>query len=345
MKQSTLRHLLVALGVVCCLLLVTAVTGYQLFFAPQFQPKQKVSLYINPDDSADSIYNKVKQLGQAKGMTGFRWLSRWRLYDQHLHTGHYLILPGDNAYTLFHRLYRGQQTPVNITIGSARSVNRIAKQLERQLMIDSTAIATALHDTLFLQNNGYTEETLMSLFIPNTYQVYWDITVERLLQRLVKEHNRFWNEERQAKAKAIGLTPQEVAMLASIVEEETNNNPEKKMVAGLYINRLQRGIPLQADPTVKFALQEFTLRRITNEHLKVESPYNTYLHQGLPPGPIRIPTPIGLDAVLNYTRHNYLYMCAKEDFSGTHNFATTLSEHNRNAQRYWNALNKRKIYR
>lgn len=345
MKKNTLRCLLLAFGMVSILLLVTAVTGYQLFFAPKFHPVQKVSLFIDSDDTVDSVYHKVYLQGAAGGMTGFRWLACWRSYEQHLHTGHYLIYPGENAYTLFHRLYRGQQTPVNITIGSARNADRIAKLLSRQLMIDSTSIASALHDTLFLQKNGYTEETLMSLFIPDTYQVYWDITPEKLLQRLLKEHNRFWNETRQAKTKAIGLTPQEVSILASIVEEETNNNAEKNMVAGLYINRLQRGIPLQADPTVKFALQDFALRRITNQHLKVDSPYNTYLYKGLPPGPIRIPTPIGLDAVLNYTRHNYLYMCAKEDFSGTHNFATTLSEHNRNAQRYWNALNKRKIYR
>lgn len=345
MKKSTLRYLLIAIGVVCFVLLITVAAGYQLFFAPKFHPNQKVSLYIDNDDSLDSIYNKVSSLGKAEGMTGFRWLSRWRSYEQHLRTGHYLIYPGDNAYTLLHRLYRGQQTPVNMTIGSARSIDRIVKLLDRQLMIDSTAIASALHDTLFLQKNGYTEETLMSLLIPDTYQVYWDISADKLLQRLLKEHARFWNETRCEKAKAIGLTPQEVSTLASIVEEETNDKEEKKMVAGLYINRLQRGIPLQADPTVKFALQDFALRRITNQHLKVESPYNTYIYKGLPPGPIRIPTPIGLDAVLNYTHHNYLYMCAKEDFSGTHNFATTLSEHNRNAQRYWNALNKRKIYR
>ena len=345
MKKSTLRYTLLTFGVACGLLLVTTVTGYQLFFASKFHPIQKVSLYIDNDDTADSIYNKVLHLGKASGMTGFRWLARWRSFEQHLHTGHYLILPEENAYTLFHRLYRGQQTPVNITIGSARSADRIAQLLDRQLMIDSTAIATALHDTLFLQKNGYTEETLMSLIIPDTYQVYWDISAEKLMQRFLKEHARFWNQTRREKAKAIGLTPQEVSTLASIVEEETNNNAEKKMVAGLYINRLQRGIPLQADPTVKFALQDFGLRRINNQHLKVESPYNTYLYKGLPPGPIRIPTPIGLDAVLDYTHHNYLYMCAKEDFSGTHNFATTLSEHNRNAQRYWNALNKRKIYR
>lgn len=345
MNKSTLRYISIAFGVVCFLVLITGVTAYQLFFAPKFHPTKHVSLYIDNDDTLDSIYNKVEHIGEAAGMTGFRWLARWRSYEQHLHTGHYLIHPEESAYTLFHRLLRGQQTPVNITIGSARSADRVAKQLDRQLLIDSTSIAKALHDTLFQQKNGYTEETLMSLIIPNTYQVYWDISAEMLVQRLLKEHTRFWNEKRRQKAEAIGLTPQEVSTLASIVEEETNDNAEKKVVAGLYINRLQRGIPLQADPTVKFALQDFSLRRITNQHLKIESPYNTYLHQGLPPGPIRIPTPIGLDAVLNYTHHNYLYMCAKEDFSGTHNFATTLSEHNRNAQRYWNALNKRKIYR
>ena len=160
-----------------------------------------------------------------------------------------------------------------------------------------------------------------------------------------KEHNRFWNQSRRAKADSLSMTPVEVAILASIVEEETNNRQEKPMVAGLYINRLRIGIPLQADPTVKFALQDFSLRRITNAHLNFPSPYNTYLNVGLPPGPIRIPSPAGIDAVLNYARHNYIYMCAKEDFSGTHNFASTYAEHMQNARKYWNMLNKRKIFK
>ena len=160
-----------------------------------------------------------------------------------------------------------------------------------------------------------------------------------------QEHNKYWNDDRLALAQKLNMTPDQVATLASIVEEETNNGPEKPIVAGLYLNRLKRGIPLQADPTVKFALQDFGLRRITNEHLKYESPYNTYLNAGLPPGPIRIPSKQGLESVLNYTQHDYIYMCAKEDFSGTHNFATTLSEHMRNARKYWNALNERKIFK
>ena len=182
-------------------------------------------------------------------------------------------------------------------------------------------------------------------FIPETYQVYWDISIEDFFARMKKEHNKFWNEDRRLKAKTIGMTPEEVCTLASIVEEETNNNDEKPMVAGLYINRLHTGMPLQADPTIKFALQDFSLRRITNQHLSIQSPYNTYLNTGLPPGPIRIPSPKGLDSVLNYVKHNYIYMCAKEDFSGTHNFASNYADHMVNARKYWKALNERKIFK
>jgi UPF0755 protein len=199
-------------------------------------------------------------------------------------------------------------------------------------MMDSAEIAPLLADTM------------MSLFIPDTYEVYWNISAPDLLRRMEREHDRFWNAERRAKAEALQMTTEEVATLASIVAEETNDNAEKPTVAGLYINRLRRGMPLQADPTVKFALQNFGLRRVLNEHLMVDSPYNTYRYGGLPPGPIRIATPVDIDAVLNYRRHNYIYMCAKEDFSGSHNFATNLADHNRNARRYQQALNARRIY-
>ena len=163
------------------------------------------------------------------------------------------------------------------------------------------------------------------------------------MARIMKEHKNFWNAERLAKAKALNMTPVQVATLASIVDEETNNNAEKPIVAGLYINRLRRNIPLQADPTVKFAIGDFARKRILNADLAVESPYNTYKNIGLPPGPIRIPSIAGIESVLNHAKHNYIYMCAKEDFSGTHNFATTLSEHNANARRYQAALNKLNI--
>lgn len=345
MKKSTLRYLLITCIVGVTILLLAGATGYFLFFAPTFHPDQKSAIYIDRDDTADSIIYKVRIHGNPSRLTGLQLLAKWRNPDNHLHTGRYLIHPKDNAYQLFNRICRGHQEPVNLTVGSTRTVGQLIRQISRQLMIDSTEIASQITDTLFLSQNGYSLETLPCLFIPNTYQVYWNISASKLAERLIKEHRRFWNQQRLEKAKAIGLTPKEVATLASIVEEETNHNEEKKVVAGLYLNRLHRGIPLQADPTVKFALQAFDLRRITNAHLQNDSPYNTYKNQGLPPGPIRIPSPIGLDAVLNYTRHNYLYMCAKEDFSGTHHFAATLSEHNANARRYHQALNQRKIYK
>ena len=183
----------------------------------------------------------------------------------------------------------------------------------------------------------------MALFIPDTYEVYWNISLDKLMKKMEKANNNFWNEERTTKANAMGLTKDEVATLASIVDEETANNSEKPMIAGMYFNRLKKGMPLQADPTIKFALKDFALRRIYHKLLTVDSPYNTYKNQGLPPGPIKIASVAGIDAVLNYVHHDYLYMCAKEDFSGTHNFAVTYSEHLQNAAKYTKALNNRGI--
>jgi UPF0755 protein len=225
-----------------------------------------------------------------------------------------------------------------------RTPELLARSVGEQLMIDSAEVATLLLDSAFVSQAGYSPETIICLFIPDTYEVYWTITAAEFLKRMEREHERFWNAARLAKAEQIGLSPEEVCTLASIVDEETNNSAEKPAVAGLYINRLHQGIPLQADPTIKFALRDFGLRRIMNSHLAIKSPYNTYLNRGLPPGPIRMATVRGLESVLNYERHTYLYMCAKEDFSGTHNFASNYSEHMRNARNYWRALNERKIF-
>lgn len=345
MSKKRKRIILITLCAVLAICLAGAGTAYYLLLAPQFHPAKTVYIYIDRDDTADSIYNKVKENGHAGNLTGFRMLARYRHLDRNIHTGRYAIRPGESAYRLFSHLSRGHQVPMNLTVGSVRTIDRLVRSLGKQLMVDSTEIAERLTDSVYIGSLGYTAETLPVLFIPETYQVYWDISVDKLMQRMQKEHRRFWNDERLAKARSIGMTPEEVATLASIVEEETNNKAERPMVAGLYINRLHSGMPLQADPTIKFALQDFGLRRISNEHLSVQSPYNTYRNTGLPPGPIRIATPQGIDSVLGYTRHNYIYMCAKEDFSGTHNFASNYADHMANARKYWKALNERNIFK
>lgn len=316
---------------------------YYYFLSPQFRITKTAYIYIDKDDNIDSVYQKIICTGKPKSMFGFQYLADKDAYSNNIRTGRYAIHPKDNMRYLYRRLSMGYQTPVNLTVPSVRTLDRLARTVSRQLMIDSLDIARLLADTAYCTRMGYTQETLPALFIPNTYEVYWNMSADAFIKRMKKEHAAFWNKERQEKAKAIGLTPNEVATLASIVEEETANNAEKPVIAGLYINRLNRGMLLQADPTVKFGLQEFGLRRILNKHLEVDSPYNTYKHVGLPPGPIRIPSIQGLESVLNHTRHNYIYMCAKEDFSGTHNFASTLSQHLANARRYQQALNRRKI--
>ena len=325
----------------CVLLFLGIIWGYLAFFSTTFHLPETTYLYIDPDDTKDSVNIKIQQTAHPGISSGFSFLSAVGGYK--VRTGRYAINPDDYMLGLFRRLKQGRQTPVRLVLPSVRTMDRLAGTLGRKLMLDSATVAHSLTDSIFCRQYGYDTATIACLFIPNTYEIYWDTTLEDFMERMQKERATFWTKERLDKANAAGLTPDEVVTLASIVDEETTDNAEKPMVAGMYINRLRTGMPLQADPTVKFALRDFALRRIYHGHLDIDSPYNTYRHTGLPPGPIRIPSIAGIDAVLNYVRHDYLYMCAKEDFSGTHNFARTYREHLANAAKYTDALNHRGI--
>lgn len=328
---------------VLCVLVIVGLLGYYFLSALSNQ-EDTTYLYIDRDDTVDSVFTKMAPVCANHAFGGFKTLVRHGSYADHIHTGRYAIEPGENAYTVYKRLKNGLQTPINLTVPSVRTLDRLSMEVGKKLMIDSAEIYQALTDPSVYQKYGYDSTTICCMFIPNTYDMYWNVGIDAFLDRMKKESEKFWNADRLAKAKAMELTPNEVITLASIVEEETANDGEKPTIAGLYYNRLRKGMLLQSDPTVKYALKQFGLRRIYNYHLQVDNPYNTYRYAGLPPGPIRIPSVVGIDAVLNYAHHDYLYMCAKEDFSGTHNFARTMSEHLQNAARYYVALNKRGIH-
>ena len=248
-----------------------------------------------------------------------------------------------SAWQVALKLARGGQTPVRVTFNNVRTIDQLAGRIVEQLCFSKDDLLALLQNDSVCADLGFTQATLPALFLPDTYEFYWTVTPEEFLQKMKREYRRYWMGPREEQAQAWGLTPVEVATLASIVEEETNKPDEMGTVAGLYMNRLRKGMPLQADPTVKFACGDFSLRRILKAHLAIESPYNTYRVTGLPPGPIRIASKQALDAVLNHRPNDYIYMCAREDFSGYHNFAVTWSEHQRNAARYQRELNRRGI--
>ena len=330
-------------GVLVLLLVIAAIVGYMVYaaiLAPVVKNNQVVYVRIYPDDDMQRVEEILVSAVDFKTMAGFAPLMKRYEYDRRVKPGNYAIRPGDSMRDVCLRLLSGNQTPIKMIVPSVRTLDRLAGAVGRQLMIDSTSVMNILTDKHLLDGLGYTDETAPCIFIPNTYEVYWTMTPEQFMTRMIKENKRYWTSDRLAKAKKQGLTPNEVMTLASIVDEETAKEDEKPMVAGLYLNRLKCGMLLQADPTVKFALGEFELRRILYAHLQTESPYNTYKYAGLPPGPIRIPTVSAIESVLNPAKHSYIYMCAREDFSGYHNFASTLGQHNANARRYQQALNR-----
>lgn len=338
-RQKSKRYLYAA----AIALLAIVGLGCYFFLTPLSQKETVEYVYIDNDDTQDSVFAKLEPIASHHAMTAVRTLMRHSGYADHIRTGRYAVRPGENAIEVFRHIKNGLQSPVSLTIPEARTTDRLAGFLSRKLMLDSATTAQALASNDFCAKYGCDTASVAALFIPNTYDIYWNITLDHFMERMLKENKRFWTAQRMAKAKAMGLTPTEVATMASIVDEETANNAEKPMVAGMYYNRLKADMPLQADPTIKFAWKDFALRRIYHKLLAINSPYNTYKNTGLPPGPIKIASVKGIDAVLNYAHHDFMYMCAKEDFSGTHNFAKTYGEHLRNAAKYTKALNERGI--
>ena len=339
-KRTFIRRVM-ALFVI--LLLAAGFWAYRMVLASNFSIKETTYVYVDSQKNFNDLCNQLKDSASCKSLASFKQLAYLIGYPDKMKTGRYAIEPGTGNLRLLKNLIGGLQSPIRITFNNIRLRTDLAQRLDDQLMVTKDELLTRFADSTYCAELGFTTETIQCMFIPNTYELYWNITPDNFMKRMQKEYKAFWTADRLAKAAKIGITPVQVSVLASIVEEETAKADEMGMVAGLYLNRLQINMPLQADPTVKYAVGDVTLKRIMFEHLQVESPYNTYKHTGLPPGPIRVPSIKGINAVLNHDQHNYIYMCAKEDFSGRHNFASTLAEHAKNANRYRAELNRRQI--
>lgn len=284
----------------------------------------------------DEVVAILKKNGFVRDEVNFRWLAEQMKYRKDkMRSGRFKIEPGWTNRQLIQHLRTGEQAPVKVVLNNERLLEEVAGKVSRFIESDSLSLLQVFRDKNFLREIGYTEETLISAFIPNTYEMYWNTDPKGFVTKMIKEHAAFWDKNnRRAKAQAQGLTVTEAYTLASIVERETNANSEKATIAGVYLNRLKIGMKLQADPTSVFATRDFGTRRVTEYHTSFDSPYNTYVYKGLPPGPISMASIPSLDAVLNPEKHNYLYFCAKPDESGTHAFAETFAAHKVNAERF-----------
>lgn len=337
-------------GVLCSLAVAIMVVAWRVYNSG-FKLQKTTYLYVDADDNVDSISQKIESQTAPESMRVFHLFAGLLNLKDRIRTGRYEVSPQHTMLNLIRDIRNHHEKPIMLVVPSTRTMDAMAGKLANQLMLDSASIEQYLKDEGNIKALGYTKETLPGLFIPNTYEVYWDVSIPKLMERMQKENAAFWNEERMNKLQEVSqyageeMTKEKVITLASIVDSETADDGEKPTIAALYMNRMRKPMALQSDPTVIFAVGDFSIRRVLHEHLKVESPYNTYRNLGLPPGPIRVPSIAGIDAVLNHDKNDYIYMCAKEDFSGTHNYAVSYGDHLRNAARYTKALNERGIRR
>ena len=298
-------------------------------------------LYVRPGMTADHLLDTVLAECKLRNPASFRRAFRDAFGSAQPQPGHYTVSSGNTSAYVARMLSHGWQTPVNLVLsGTMRQQSAIARKISNQMLLDSADVIRALRDSALLARYGFRREDVFALIVPDTYEVYWTASMEDILDRQKAAYDAFWTDANKEKARLLGLTQQQVAVLASIVGGETNHEPEMPSIAGVYLNRLRAGMPLQADPTVAYCF-DYQITRVLKKHLEVDSPFNTYKHAGLPPAPIAVPQRACLNAVLNPDRHGYFYFCASPEFNGTHRFAATLAEHNRNAAAYQRALSVR----
>lgn len=336
MKPS--KKLIVFL-VLSVLLISFAFYGYQICFTPNILVgKQSRVLVIPPGKDFKYIQDQFHKYDIAQDLISFSFLAKLMDYDEKVKPGRFVLSPNMTNLQLLRMLRSGKQVPVRVTFNNVRLIRDLSEKISKNLGFSAEEFEAALIDYTMKNPHGFNKDNIMAMFIPNTYEVYYNVGPDEFIEKMYAEYSKFWTAERKAQAKEIGLTPMEVSILASIVQAETIKSDEAPTIAGLYMNRLNKGMALQADPTLVFAVGDFTIKRVLNEHKQVDSPYNTYKNTGLPPGPINMPEIKSLNAVLNYKKSNYIYMCAKEDFSGYHNFTDDYKKHMDNAARYQRAL-------
>ncbi|HSH50267.1 MAG TPA: endolytic transglycosylase MltG [Bacteroidales bacterium] len=337
------------------LLLLALVAGISVFsvniYNRIYEPNVMVAdstvkyLYIPTGSDFEDVKRIIVENNILENSSSFVWLAEKKNYPSHVYPGRYALKHEMSNNEIINLLRSGFQEPVKVVFNNIRTKKQLAGRIAKQIEADSLALLKAFTNDSIIKDYDFKPETFTCIFIPNTYEFWWNTTATSFVQRMYKEYQRFWTKNRLTKAKALNLTPEEVITLASIVDEETLFNDEMQKVAGVYVNRLRKRMHLQADPTLKYALGDFSIKRVLTVHKQIDSPYNTYKHYGLPPGPISIPSIAAIDAVLNYEQHNFLYFCARPDFSGYHNFAQTLTQHNINARKYQRALDKERIWR
>ena len=323
------------------LLISFAFYAWQITYTPNILVGKQQRALVLPRGASFKDVQAMLHVGDyTQDLISFSFLSKLMDYDKQVKPGRYLLEPNLTNIEAIRQLRGGIQEPVNITFNNVRLVKDLSEKITRNLNMKPAEFEAALIKFAMNNRHGFNKDNVLTMFIPNTYQVYFNVSPDELISRMHQEYEKFWNAERKQKAADIGLTPIEVSILASIVMAESIKHDEAPIIAGLYLNRLKKDIPLQADPTLVVAVGDFTLKRVLNEHKEIDSPYNTYRNLGLPPGPVNMPEIFALEAVLNYAKTNYLYMCAKEDFSGRHNFTASYDQHLRNASKYQRALTR-----
>jgi UPF0755 protein len=342
---STVKRILwLIVGILAVVVAVGAYVLYRNVLSPNVTVKRDpMYVYIPTNSTFEDVVDILTKQNLLRKEKSFEWTAKEMKYVNNIKPGKYLLKPAMSNKELVRLLKSGRQTPVRLVFNNIRTKQELADRISEQIEATSMTILNLLEDDDYIKRMGFNADNVLSLFIPNTYEVWWNTSADKFLQRMKKEYDKFWTAERLQKARNIGLSRVQVSVLASIVQQESIKEDEKPTIAGVYMNRLNKNWKLEADPTLVYALGNFKVNRILNVYKAIDSPYNTYKYAGLPPGPICLPSITSINAVLNYVRHDYFYFCAKEDFSGYHSFAATYPQHQANARRFQKALDRRGI--